>query len=211
MTRLSLSDMGIDLTSELASLMKLSVNDRWFIGKSFIDEFANSIILSDIPKLKSLAEAYHNMDYPQPGSWFSAYEKDVLSVFNAIKKKLYPICSLSVLIEWFEIEVEHHGWGSVFVEGFKSLQKKGIEYINLDFHPYKYAEEGMPYIEYWCKQELSKNDCPFISENALDYIYELIDEIRKIQSNSVDSELYFFISWNKGLRMIDRKNETFIR
>lgn len=28
MTRLSLSDMGIDLTTELASLMKLSVSDR---------------------------------------------------------------------------------------------------------------------------------------------------------------------------------------
>lgn len=123
MTRLSLSDMGVDLTNELASLLQLSVSDKWFIGKSFIDEFTKALILSDIKKLKSLSDAYHNIDYPQPDSWLLAYEKNVLSVFDAIKKKLYPICSLSVLIEWFEIEHDHHGWGDIFVEGFRSLKK----------------------------------------------------------------------------------------
>lgn len=211
MTRLSLSDMGVDLTNELASLLQLSVSDKWFIGKSFIDEFTKALILSDIKKLKSLSDAYHNIDYPQPDSWLLAYEKNVLSVFDAIKKKLYPICSLSVLIEWFEIEHDHHGWGDIFVEGFRSLKKNGIEYINPDFQPYKYADEGMPYIEHWCTQELLKNDCPFISENSIDYVFEMIDKIREIQNHSVDSDLYCFISHNKGLRMIDRKNDAFIR
>lgn len=211
MTSLSLSDMGIDLTSELASLLKLSVSDKWFIGKSFIDEFSGAIILNDIQKLKSLSETYHHIDYPQPESWLCLYEETVLSVFNAIKKKLFPICSLSVLIGWLEIELEYSGWGSVFIDEFKALQKKGIEYINPDFHPFKYAEEGMPLIEHWLKKELINNNCPFITANAIDYFFEFVERVRDIQSNSIDTEIYCFISNGKGLRIIDRKRDIVIR
>ncbi|EJV3453785.1 hypothetical protein N6F27_003466 [Escherichia coli] len=206
MARNTLSEMNVDLTSELASLMRLSVSDKWFVGKRFIDEFADSVIKNDIPKLRALCRAYHNVGYYFSESWYLSYQKNVLSVFNKIEKKLFLICSVSKLIEWLEIEYEHYGWGDMTIEGLKSLQQKGIEYINPDSHPYRYAEEGMSYIQFWCNQELGKNKCPFTAENALDYFFDFVDTVRKIQSNSIESDLYCYIS-SKGLVMVDRTTE----
>lgn len=75
MARNTLSEMNIDLTSELASLMRLAVSDKWFVGKRFIDEFADSIIKNDIPKLRALCRAYHNVGYYFSESWYLSYKK----------------------------------------------------------------------------------------------------------------------------------------
>ncbi|EPW0474353.1 hypothetical protein ACWBUS_003984 [Escherichia coli] len=207
MARNTLSEMNIDLTSELASLMRLAVSDKWFVGKRFIDEFADSIIKNDIPKLRALCRAYHNVGYYFSESWYSSYQKNVLSVFDKIENKLFSICSVSELIKGLEIEYDYYGWGDITIEGLKSLQQKGIEYIDPDSHPYRYAEEGMPYIQYWCSQELKKNKCPFTAENYLDYFFDFVNTVRKVQFNKVESDLYCYIS-SKGLQMVDRTTES---
>ncbi|HEN3303469.1 TPA: hypothetical protein U5D50_004259 [Yersinia enterocolitica] len=211
MSRLSLSDMGIDLTSELASLMRLSVSDKWFIGKSFIFEFSNAILSNDIRKIRALVETYSHMDYPPSEKLSLRFEKEFLSVFNALKNKLRPINSLSVLIQWLEVEYDYNGWGDVFISHFNKLKSKGIDFINLDYFPYRYADEFKPLVDLWCDEELIKNECPFVEENAIDYFYEFVNKVRGIEFTQYDSELYCFTSASKGLRILDRKSETYIR
>ncbi|EBT2474180.1 hypothetical protein CJL28_23275 [Salmonella enterica] len=208
MARNSLSEMEIDLTKELACLMRLSVSDKWFIGKSFIDELSDSIIKSDVQKIRSLCKAHDNSVWYCSESWYAAYKKNVLSIFDAIDKKLSAICSIPTLIEWLEIEYEHYGWGDMTIEALKNLQKNGIEYFNPDAHPYRYAELGMPYIEHWCSLELQKNNCPFIAENAVEYFFTLVDFVRNIQSRKVSNELYCYISHDKGLRVVDKSTDV---
>ncbi|EOG1717634.1 hypothetical protein ACK3OH_004522 [Salmonella enterica] len=208
MARNTLSEMEIDLTKELASLMRLSVNDKWFIGKSFVDELADAIIKDDIKKLRSLCKAHDNSIGYYTDTWYATYKKNVLSVFDAIDKKLSVICNISSLIEWLEVEYEFFGWGDMTIDALKSLQKKGIEYINPDAHPYRYAELGMPYIEHWCNLELKKNNCPFTAENAIEYFFKLVDFVRKIETDQVSSTLYCYISHSKGVRIVDRSTDA---
>lgn len=208
MARNTLSEMEIDLTKELASLMRLSVNDKWFVGKSFIDELADAIIKDDIKKIRSLCKAHDNSVWYYTDSWYAAYKKNVLSVFDAIDKKLSVICTISSLIEWLEVEYEFFGWGDMTIDELKSLQKKGIEYINPDAHPYRYAELGMPYIEHWCNLELKKNNCPFTAENAIEYFFKLVNFVRKIETDHVSNTLYCYISHDKGVRIVDRSTDA---
>lgn len=208
MIRYTLKDMEIDLTKELACLMRLSVSDKWFVGKSFIDELADSIIKDDIKKIRALCRAHDNSVWYYTDSWYASYKKSVLSVFDAIDKKLSAICSIPVLIEWLEIEYEFFGWGDMTIEALKSLQSKGIEYFNPDAHPYRYAELGMPYIEHWCNLELEKNNCPFTAENAIEHFFKLVNFVREIQSGDVSNKLYCYISHDKGLRVIDRSTDV---
>ncbi|EEZ3411351.1 hypothetical protein DKB66_004158 [Escherichia coli] len=208
MARNSLSEMEIDLTKELACLMRLSVSNKWFIGKSFIDELSDSIIKDDVRKIRSLCKAHENSVWYYTDSWYTTYKKNVLSVFDAIDKKLFAICSISSLIEWLEVEYEHYGWGDVTIEALKSLQAKGIEYINPDAHPYRYAELGMPYIDHWCSLELQKNNYPFTAENAVEYFFTLVNFVREVESRNVSNALYCYISHNKGLRVVDRSTDV---
>jgi hypothetical protein len=199
--------MEIDLTIELATLMRLTVSDKWFIGKSFIDAFSNAILSNDIKKIRALVETYYHIDYPLSELLSLNFKKNVLSVFDSIKKKIYPICSLTILIECLEIEYEYHGWGDVFIFNFKELQSRGVEFINLDCCPYKYADGARPFVDLWCEEELKKNKCPFIEENAIDYFFEYVDRIREIESKNHDSVLYCFMSYQKGLCIVDRTAE----
>jgi hypothetical protein len=186
MARLSLSDMGIDLTNELAEILMLSVSDNknWLLGKQYVDSFAGAVLSSDIWLLRQLS-GIHRCSYPPINESFRKYERNFLRVFDNVQKKLYPITSIDDLIEWFGVEKEFFGWGDIVIQEFKEFKRKKIEYINLDYHPYRYAEEGMPYCELWLDKELAINDCPFTKDNSYDAFFRLVDSIRDIASNNL--------------------------
>lgn len=211
MSRLSFAEMNIDLTQELAMLMKLSVSDKWFIGSSFIKEYSKAIIANDVKMVRALTNTYENISFPQPDNWYRQYNKEVLSVFRNIKLKLHKICSVTGLIECMEIQREYAGWGGVIITDLLRHKSEGIDFINLDAIPYKYAEGAMPVVEYWCEQELKRNSCPFTQENAVDYFFDLVKILRKNEASNTQSEIYSFMSSNGGLRIINRLTETRIR
>ncbi|HBV9945883.1 TPA: hypothetical protein MEA92_004750 [Klebsiella aerogenes] len=185
MARLSLSDMGIDLTNELAEILILSAsdNENWLLGKQYVDSFAGAVLSSDIKLLRELS-CIHRSSYPPINESFRKYERNFLRVFDNVQKKIYPITSIDDLIKWFGVEKEFFGWGDIIIQEFQEFKRKKIEYINLDYHPYRYAEEGMPYCKLWLDKELSKNNCPFTKDNAYDAFFRLVDTIRDMASKT---------------------------
>lgn len=211
MSRLSFSDMNIDLTQELAMLMQLSVSDKWFIGSSFIKEYSKAIIANDVKMVKALTQTYENICYPQPENWLRQYTKEVLSVFSMINVKLHKITSVTGLIECMGIQRDYEGWGDIIIADLTRHKSEGIDFINLDAIPYKYAEGAMPLVDYWCEQELKKNSCPFSEDNAVDYFFDLVEILRKNESSNAQSEIYSYMPPRGGLKIIDRVTETRIR
>lgn len=192
MSKFSLSEMGIDLTNELAQLMRLSTSDYWRVGVSFIKPFSEAIIKNDIKKLRALTETYYcSICYPQPENWISRYEKEFLSVFNAIKRKLYLICSVKSLLITFEVQSEYEGWGDVIVKELKKMQSKGIFFINPDMYPYRYADYGItPIIEEWGIKELNKNKCPFDTNSFYDVFFSFVESARNMDERDSESDYY---------------------
>lgn len=192
MSKFSLSEMGIDLTSELAQLMRLSASDHWRVGVSFIKPFSEAIIKNDIKKLRALTETYYcSICYPQPEKWCSRYEKEFLSVFHAIKRKLYLICSVESLLTTFEVQSEYEGWGDVIVKELRKMQSKGIFFINPDIYPYRYADYGLiPIIEEWGIKELNKNKCPFSINTFYDVFFSFVESARNIDEREAESEYH---------------------
>lgn len=191
MSRFSLSEMGVDLTSELARLMKLSVNDYWRIGASFIRPFSEAIIKNDIKKIRALTETFYNISCPQPDKWYARYEKEFLPIFDAIKRKLFPICTVQTLVTTFEIQSEYEGWGDVIVKELNKIQLKGIHFINPDKAPYRYADYGIvPIIEEWGIRELEKNECPFSIETFYDVFFGFVESVRYFDEQSANSDYY---------------------
>lgn len=192
MSKFSLSEMGIDLTNELAQLMRLSTSDHWRVGVSFIKLFSETIIKNDIKKLRALTETYYCcICYPQSENWISRYEKEFLSVFHAIKRKLYLICSVESLLTTFEVQSEYEGWGDVIVKELREMQSKGIFFINPDIYPYRYADYGLtPIIEEWGIKELNKNKCPFDINTFYDVFFSFVESARNIDEREAESEYH---------------------
>lgn len=165
---LSLSDMGINLTTEMAELLRLSVSDRFFLGKKFILNLSNAIILNDVKLTRYLLASFRlNL---------SVNEKTAICIFNSFNKKLRNANSVDMLIGYFN---QQDGWGDVISDNLIEAKEKGITYINLDFHPYRYADEGKPYIECWLDKEIKQNPfCPFIKDNSYDFFFDLVSCVR---------------------------------
>lgn len=145
MSRLSLSDMGIDLTSELAELFKLSVSDKLFLGKKFIRKFSKAVLISDVKAIRELL-AYYRVN-------LCSNETKAISIFDRFNKKLRNVNSVEILIKYMKQEDR---WGDVVIHNLQGLKNRGIDFINLDYHPYRYAEAGMPCVEYWLSHEIKK-------------------------------------------------------
>lgn len=192
MSKLNLSEMGIDLTNELAQLMRLSTSDHWRVGVRFIKPFSEAIIKNDIKKLRALTQTYYcSICYPQSANWCSRFEKEFLPVFNAIKRKLYLICSVKSLLITFEVQSEYEGWGDIIVKELKKMQSKGISFINPDMYPYRYADYGItPIIEGWGIKELNKNKCPFDANTFYDVFFSFVESARNMDERKAESDYY---------------------
>lgn len=170
MSRLSLSDMGIDLTTELAELFQLSVSDKYFLGKDFIRKFSKSLIISDIKEMRELL-VYYRVN-------LCGNETKAVSIFDRFNKKLRNVNSVDLLIQYMK---QQDRWGDVVIHNLQGLKNRGIDFINLDYHPYRYAEAGMPCVEYWLNNEIKKNDCPFVKDTAIEFFFELVECIRNYE------------------------------
>ena len=174
MSRLSLSDMGIDLTSELAELFQLSVSDKFFLGKNFIRKFSKAIVISDVKSIREQL-AYYRVN-------LCSNQTKAISIFDRFNKKLRNANSIDLLIQYMKQEGQ---WGDVVIHNLRGLKNKGVEYINLDWHPYRYAEAGMPYVESWLSNEIKKNDCPFVKDTAIEFFFDLVECVRNYEDRFV--------------------------
>lgn len=170
MSRLSLSDMGIDLTTELAELFQLSVSDQFFLGKEFIRKFSEALIVSNVKSIRELL-AYYRVN-------LCRHRTKAISIFDRFNKKLRNVNSVELLIQYMKQEDR---WGDVVIYNLQGLKNKGIDFINLDYHPYRYAEAGMPSVECWLSNEIKKNDCPFEKGTAIEFFFDLVECVRNYE------------------------------
>ncbi|TNV16076.1 hypothetical protein FH968_19735 [Buttiauxella sp. B2] len=126
------TELDINFTDDLSSLMQLSTSDKHFVGNSILKQISNSVINNDVQRLSLVCS-----DLLSSGT-YSTKHRHIATCINRKLKKVYNLDTLLDALAFNEFMWE---WESQYLKKhFKELTGCGVRYIVFNFN-YDYARD----------------------------------------------------------------------